>query len=150
MSRIVIGLICGVLLTLGFDALAEKESQPPETKFSRSVVVGPEGGKTRVAPSGKSRVTILAEGENAFIAKLWMAAGASVPLHRDASEEYIVVLEGQGTIWVDGAQSYVFPGSSVYMAAHSEVRFTNGDTPLVALQVFAGPGSAKKYDSWVE
>ena len=150
MIRIVIGLICGVVLTLGVDALAERESQPSENTVAPSVVVEPDGGKTRVAPSGKARVTILVEGENAFLAKLWMAPGASVPLHRDTSEEYIVILEGQGTIWIDGAQSSVFPGTAVFMAANSEVRFTNGDTPLVALQVFAGPSSAKKYDSWVE
>ena len=150
MNRVLIGFIFGVLFTFGLNAWAEMDAKPTATKLPSSVVVPPDGGEIREAPSKKARVTILAEGKNAFLAKLWMAPNASVPSHRDASEEYIVILEGQGTIWIDGAQSSVSPGSVIFMAANAEVRFANGDKPLVALQVFAGPESAKKYDSWVE
>lgn len=93
-------------------------------------------------------VTILARGEQAFLARLEMPAGGSVPLHRDATEEYIHVLEGGGTITVDGVDHEVGPGDTVYMAANAEVTFQGADAPLVALQVFAGPEPAAKYGRW--
>lgn len=102
----------------------------------------------RVAPNGKARVTILARGANAFVARLEMDAGAAVPEHRDTTEEYIHVLEGSGTITIDDQEHALEPGSTVYMPANAKVRFHNGDQPLVGLQVFAGPEPAAKYDAW--
>ncbi|MCH9681903.1 MAG: cupin domain-containing protein [Deltaproteobacteria bacterium] len=102
----------------------------------------------RVAPSGKARVTILARGANAFIARLEMDAGATVPEHRDATEEYIHVLQGSGTIVVDDQPFALAPGSTVYMPANAKVSYQNGDEPLVGLQVFSGPEPAAKYDGW--
>ena len=101
-------------------------------------------------PPGKDDVTvsILARGEEAFLARLEMPAGGKVPLHRDATEEYIHVLEGGGTITVDGAAHEITAGDTVYMPANAEVTFQGGDTPLVAIQVFAGPEPAAKYGGW--
>ena len=101
-------------------------------------------------PPGKPdvSVTILARGEAAFLARLEMPAGGKVPLHRDPTEEYIHVLEGGGTITVDGAAHEIAPGDTVYMPADAEVTFAGGATPLVALQVFAGPEPAAKYGAW--
>lgn len=102
----------------------------------------------RVAPNGKARVTILARGNNAFVGRLEMDAGAAVPEHRDATEEYIHVLEGSGTITIDDEEHPLEPGATVYMPANAKVSFHNGDQPLVGLQVFAGPEPAAKYDAW--
>lgn len=102
----------------------------------------------RVAPSGKARLTILARGENAFVARLEMDAGAAVPEHRDATEEYIHVLEGTGTVTIEGQDHALAPGSTIYMPANARVSFQNGGTALVGLQVFAGPEPAAKYDAW--
>ncbi|MEX1361869.1 MAG: cupin domain-containing protein, partial [Nannocystaceae bacterium] len=102
----------------------------------------------RDAPNGTARVTILARGVNAFIARLQMDPGATVPEHRDATEEYIHVLEGSGTIVIDEHEYALAPGSTVYMPADAKVSFRNGDEPLVGLQVFAGPEPAAKYDAW--
>ena len=101
-------------------------------------------------PPGKPdvRVTILARGEEAFLARLEMPPGAEVPLHRDATEEYIHVLEGAGSMTVDGTTYAIAVGDTVYMPADAEVTFTNGDAPLVGLQVFAGPEPATKYGAW--
>lgn len=93
-------------------------------------------------------VTILARGDEAFLARLEMPAGGKVPLHRDATEEYIHVLEGGGTITVDGTAHAIAAGDTVYMPANAEVTFQGGDAPLVAIQVFAGPGPAAKYGGW--
>ena len=102
----------------------------------------------REAPSKKAWVTVLADGRNAFVAKLELAPGAKVPKHRDATEETIHVLEGSGTIVIDGKTSKVSPGTTIFMPANAEVSFENGPTKMVGVQVFAGPGPAKKYAKW--
>lgn len=104
--------------------------------------------ETRVAPPGTASVRFLAQGHHAFVARLEMDAGAAVPEHRDADEEYIVVLEGGGTITIDGVATEIGPGTTVFMPAGATVSYRNGPERMVALQVFAGPGSAAKYDRW--
>lgn len=101
-------------------------------------------------PPGKPEVevTLLARGDEAFLARLSMPPGAAVPLHRDSTEEYIHVLEGGGTITVDGVEHALSPGDTVYMPADAEVAFVNGDTRMTAIQVFAGPEPARKYGAW--
>ena len=107
-----------------------------------------EKADVRVSPSGSAAVSILARGEEAFVARLEMKPGAVVPEHRDATEEYIHVLEGTGTVTVAGTDYRVRPGSTIFMRPGEPVSFRNGHAPMVALQVFAGPEPAAKYDSW--
>jgi quercetin dioxygenase-like cupin family protein len=104
----------------------------------------------RSSPPGTATIAFLARGLNAFVARLEMEAGAAVPEHQDATEEYIHVLEGGGTITIDGVTSEVAAGATVYMPANATVSFQNGDARLVAIQVFAGPEPAAKYDAWRE
>jgi quercetin dioxygenase-like cupin family protein len=101
------------------------------------------------APSGKARIKMLARGENAFIGMLRMEAGAAVPEHQDATEEYIVVVEGSGRITIDGQSRELSAGDAVFMPAEATVSYQNGDAPMKALQVFAGPEPAKKYQKWL-
>ena len=105
-------------------------------------------GERRIAPTGKAQITKLAGGENAFVGKLVMEGGGKVPLHRDATEEYIYILQGWGAITIDGKTSNVGPNTMIYMPANAEVSFEGGPEKLVALQVFAGPKPAEKYDQW--
>ncbi len=93
---------------------------------------------------------MLGTGKNAFIGKLHLAAGAKVPTHRDATEEYIHVLKGTGTVYIEGKGYPVAPGTTIVMAANAEVRFENGSEEMVGIQVFAGPEPAAKYGSWLE
>lgn len=102
----------------------------------------------RDAPGGGARVMFLARGENAFVARLEMPGGGVVPEHRDTTEEYIHVLSGSGTITIDDRDYGLEAGSTVYMPANAKVSYENGPKPLVALQVFAGPEPAAKYDAW--
>ena len=102
----------------------------------------------RAAPPGTATVALLAQGHNAFVGRLEMDAGAAVPEHRDRDEEYIVILEGGGTITIEGVERSVGAGDTIFMPADARVSFQNGQERLVALQVFAGPASAAKYDRW--
>jgi len=127
---------------------SEAEATTPASAATSAPVTAIEQAERRTAPGGKARVTILARGLNAFVARLEMEPGAAVPEHRDATEEYIHVLEGSGTITIDDQSYPLSPGGTVYMPANAKVSFVNGDTPLVGLQVFAGPEPAAKYDAW--
>ena len=98
--------------------------------------------------SAKAKITFLARGDNAFVGKLELDGGGKVPVHRDATEEYIHVLKGTGTISIDGVEHALKPGSTVFMPANAEVHYTNGPDRLEAIQVFAGPEPAAKYDGW--
>jgi len=102
----------------------------------------------RVAPTGKARVQALAHGKEAWVGKLVLDADAAVPEHQDPAEEFIVVLEGGGRITVDGTTHDVKAGSVIYMPADAIVSYANGPSPMVALQVFAGPEPAAKYEGW--
>jgi len=93
-------------------------------------------------------VYLLARGDNAFLGKLEMAPGGEVPEHRDPTEEYIHILAGGGVFHIDGQAHAVGPGTTIFMPANALVSFKNGDERLVAIQVFAGPGPAAKYDAW--
>jgi len=120
---------------------ASEDSPPAEVRALADA-------ERRAAPPGTATIAFLARGSNAFLARLEMEPGAAVPEHQDADEEYIHVLEGHGTIWIDGVESEVTPGATIFMPAGATVRYQNGDTRMVALQVFAGPASAAKYDRW--
>lgn len=74
----------------------------------------------------------------AFVGKPELAAGGEVPEHRDPTEEYIHILSGGGEFTIDGVVHEVGPGTTIYMPPGALVRFKNGPTPLVAIQVFAG------------
>lgn len=128
-------------------ALALPAVAAPEAPPTSGVRTEAEAQK-QVAPSGKAYITHLAEGQNAYVGKLVVEPGAAIPEHADDSEEYIHVLEGTGTITIDGEAKKVGPGDTVYMAAKAKVSYQNGPTRLVAIQVFAGPESAVKYQNW--
>jgi quercetin dioxygenase-like cupin family protein len=102
----------------------------------------------KVSPSGQARITLLAQGHNAFVGKLELAAHAQVPEHQDPTEEYIHVLSGRATMTMNGQQYEIGPGTTIYMPAYATVSVQNGPEPLVGLQVFAGPEPARKYDAW--
>lgn len=111
-------------------------------------VVAEGAAASRVAGSGKARITELVRGQNAFLGRLWLAAGAAVPEHRDGTEEYLHVLSGGGVLTIDDQEYMLSPGSTVFMPAKAKVSYKNGSEELVALQVFAGPEPAAKYDDW--
>lgn len=115
-----------------------------------SQVVSAETAPVRVAPSGKARVRVLsATGAHAFVGLLEMDAGAAVPEHQDADDEFVYILEGGGDIVLDGTSHRVRPGDLVVMPAKSTVSFQAQNAgPTKVLQVFAPSASADKYGAW--
>ncbi len=146
-----------VMLKVGEGRILEgRDFEPPTCAeaasgpaIPRAAAVTPAAQQvSRKSPNGKAQITSLATGDNAFVGILSMEAGAEVPAHRDETEEYIYVLEGDGTITIDGTEHAVAPGTMIFMPANAEVSFKSGEKPLKAVQVFAGPDPAKKYDAW--
>jgi quercetin dioxygenase-like cupin family protein len=147
---IAVAFVLGACASAATQSVASTE--PP------TAVVEPEIGAViplaeaphRTAPNRTARITLLARGDNAFLGKLEMEPNALVPEHRDATEEYIHVLEGWGTIVIEGTEHSVEAGTTIYMPPDALVTFRNGPARLVALQVFAGPAPAAKYDTWLQ
>ena len=122
--------------------------EPFSTAVTEGMVRGLEDAPRRLTPNDAATVTVLAHGSEAFVAKLEMQPGAKVPTHRDATEEFIHVLEGTGSLTMDGTTYSVGAGTTIFMPANAEVSFENGDAPFIGIQVFAGPEPAAKYDAW--
>ena len=127
---------------------AAETSTPEPATVEGATVIAIDAAPMQVAPSGKARIWHLARGQNAYLGKLEMDANGTVPEHRDTTEEFIHVLEGSGTLTIEGQEYALEPGSTVYMPANARVSFQNGDAKMVALQVFAGPEPAAKYEAW--
>jgi quercetin dioxygenase-like cupin family protein len=123
-------------------------SSPADGSSRSATVVALSDAESQVAPSGKARVQHLARGDNAYVGRLEMKAGAAVPEHRDATEEYIHVLEGSGTLRIEDRSYELSPGTTVFMPANAKVSYQNADADMVALQIFAGPGPSAKYQGW--
>jgi quercetin dioxygenase-like cupin family protein len=141
---------CTTVAVVAQDAPAEEAaaSSAPAEGARASVITRADEAQVKVAPSGKAMAAMYAMGEQAYFGRLELDAGAAVPEHADPTEEFIYVLSGGGTMRIDGATHEVGPQTLVYMPAGAVVSFTNGPERLVALQVFAGPGPAAKYDAW--
>ena len=143
-----------VVFALGCLAGALSRGPGPVSQASATEAVDPPGVQTAAsrvrlqASHGKARVLPLASGRKAWLGILELDGGVAVPEHADATEEFIHVLEGRGTITVDGTRRAVGPGDTVYMPAGATVSYQNGETPLKAVQVFAGPEPASKYATW--
>lgn len=130
------------------EAAPEAASEASMTDGDARLVVAAGEAEHRQAPSGKADVFFLARGSNAFVARLELAENGAVPEHRDATEEYLYILEGGGELMIEDRPYAIGPGSAIYMPANAKVSYQNGDARLVALQVFAGPEPAAKYDAW--
>ncbi len=168
-GKFMLGLlgICGLFAFIAWQAdtkstelalqLAEAKvhldaNEPVETPAPASAITGGvvrfDAAAKRAPASQKAIISQLAEGENAFLGHLEIAGGAGVPEHRDPTEEYIYVLEGGGTISIEDQTFQIGPGDTVFMPANAKVSFSNGDATMRAIQVFAGPESADKYEAW--
>lgn len=124
------------------------DTATPEADAKGPTVVALADAPQATAPNGKATITHLARGQNAYLGKLRMDPGGAVPAHRDPTEEFIHVIAGTGTITIDGVDHEIGPGATIYMPAEAEVSYQNGAEEMVAIQVFAGPGPAAKYEAW--
>lgn len=151
-NRAFIGILAATCVFL--TACRGTKKQQPSSVENRTKtnpkIKKPGEATVRQIKGGKAKIAELVEGQKAFVGKLSLAPGMAVPEHRDPTEEYIFVLEGSGTISIDGTTYEVRKGTAIYMPAGTKVSYQNGDKPFVGLQVFAGPEAASKYDSWDE
>lgn len=152
LQGIVLGLGFASALAIGGHALADPAIGQPATAENPVIELQLEGlgdrTGVRTAPNGAVSVLEAARGSNAFIGFLLIAPDQKIGLHRDPTEEYLVVFQGGGTLTLNGEQHILKSGSAVFMAANAEVSYVNGREPTIALQVFAGPESADKYSTW--
>ncbi|MFV8752916.1 cupin domain-containing protein [Nannocystaceae bacterium ST9] len=146
--------VLGACASVAVQSSASKPAPDPaprstsEVASTSAAVIGLAEAPRAIAPNGAASITHLARGRNAYLGKLEMDPGGAVPVHRDPTEEFIHVLEGRGTMTIEGREYAIEPGTTVYMPAGVEVSYRNGDARLVAIQVFAGPEPAAKYDAW--
>lgn len=115
---------------------------------SPSAVVRASEVQRRRSPAGTAVITPLLRGPHAFVSRLELAAGATIPEHVDATDESIVVLEGSGTLTIDGEAHAIAAGSAVLMPGGATVSYVNGAAPMTVIQVFSPPGPERKYDAW--
>ncbi|MEO1270018.1 MAG: cupin domain-containing protein [Myxococcota bacterium] len=148
MSRVSGGFLIGLLAGCATAAVGQATFIEEGKSLTQGKVITAKDAPIRYAPNGKAEVALYATGREAFVGVLAMAPGAGVPMHRDPTEEFIYIMEGGGTITIDGEQFDAQAGNVIYMPAGSEVQFANGPRPLKALQIFANPGPETKYDAW--
>ena len=117
----------GYVLSLG-DAPSKKHSKGAEVLFLASPEI--HGNKSL------------------FMSVLKVPAKGKVPEHKDPTEEYLYVLKGTGTLWIDDQELKIGPRMVVYMPAGAKVRFQADNKPVEVLQVFAPSGPEKKYKTW--
>jgi quercetin dioxygenase-like cupin family protein len=149
LSTFLLGACTTVALQTAAAPDAPAVDAPSVEQVLAPTVVALADAPSATAPHGKATITHLARGQNAYLGHMRMAPGAAVPVHRDATEEYIHVLEGGGVMTIDGRTYEIGPGTTVFMPANAEVSFQNGEAEMQAIQVFAGPEPAKKYDAWI-
>ncbi len=147
----IIGVCAIALVLVGGYALAKRGFQPagpfnPVAKGLNNVLGNTQAMRT--SPGGGVSVFEAARGKNAYIGAIAIEPWEKIGFHRDPDEEYLIIMEGGGTLTLDGTQHQLGEGDVVYMRANSEVAFVNGANQTTALQVFAGPGSADKFASW--
>lgn len=141
--------VAGVALALSLTTQAKAPDAKNKDRTSdRATVVTTASSVAKLSPNGAASIRQLARGQQAFIGLLTLNGGGKVPKHADATEEFIYVIDGGGTLHIDGKKHRIGPGTMVYMPAGATVSYANGPTPLVALQVFAGPSPADKYGIW--
>ena len=143
-AAFILGACAGTVL----HTRAQQPGVSPNSPKRPATIVQLADAEHRQVGAGKAHIRFLARGYNAFIGKLEMAAGGKVPLHADSTEEYVHVLAGNGRITIDGQESAIGPGDTIFMPANAKVSYRNGDAAMVALQVFAGPAPAAKYKRW--
>ena len=145
----VIGYLVGLMLGCTTAAVvAQGEGVGGAVGAPEAQVVGPDGAERWFLPNGKASAAMYVRGANAYVGRLEMVPGAGVPEHRDPTEEYIYIVEGGGTISIDDVKTEVGPHTAIYMPAGAKVSYTNGPEPMVAIQVFAGPGPEDKFREW--
>lgn len=130
---------------------------PPHTTASvpvRGAMIERASQPVLIIGDGKAGARILLDEatvpglKEAAMTELVMLPGASVPEHtHDASAELLYILEGHGTMVLDGQASVVRAGMAIFIPAGVKHSFTV-DTkvePLRAIQVYTPGGPEQRF-----
>lgn len=132
-----------------------EEPPPPEDReglhATQHVVRGEDAGWIPIG-GGKGRVQMLLDAETvgaglAYLGQFVGEPGLAVPAHVHAeSDEILYIRSGRGTMTVQGEDLTVTGGMIVRIPAGTEHAFVaEGDEPLTAVQVYAGPGPEQRF-----
>lgn len=143
-KQLTIGVVFGLVLGASVSAVIAQDDSN-----ERPEVVMREGlAPTRAAPNGDTQITLFAEGDKAFMGKLRVSPGATIPEHEDESEEFLYVIQGEGTLTINGTEYEVKPNTGIFIPDGAKAKYENGDRVLEAVQFFAPTDSANKYTEW--
>lgn len=115
-------------------------AQNPTSPEVKSQIVRWDDARSHKADWGEMRRYFLGQTfatEKTFVAAAVVQPGKSVhKAHRHAEEEYLAVVDGTGTWWLDGKESPAKTGDILYAAPWVYHGLTNtGDKPLVFLVI---------------
>lgn len=128
-----------VALILGLGVAFSAPAVIAEVKGTLASVVHAGRVAPRMAGEGDARVVPVARGEAAYLGEFTLAAGAELTPPARKEEEYLYILRGSAILAVDQQTFLVGPRMGIYIPAGASVRWTNGPSVLMAVQVFAGP-----------
>src|SRR5688572_16703957 len=102
----VLSFLLGACTTVALQTAAAPDvADSQESNSSTDTVLAPTvialaDAASATAPHGKATITHLARGHNAYLGRMRMDPGATVPVHRDGTEEYIHILQGGGVMTI--------------------------------------------------
>lgn len=146
-------LLVGALLAPSSVLVAQEETAAPEAEVDH--VIEPSEGRGFVSPDGLTRVDLFANpdstpGTPVALSTMTIQPGAVVPEHvHETSAELIYLIEGGGTVTIDGVAYPLTAGSTIYIPAATPHSYTNdGTTVTRVVQVYAGPGPEARFRAW--
>lgn len=102
------------------------------------------GEAPRYALAGDAGVVTLLVQADIATSRLELNAGARVPEHTHDSSETLVVLEGSGTVTLDGAKYAVTSGDTIHIPKVTR-HAAEATTRFVAVQIYAPAGPEQRF-----
>ena len=80
---------------------------------------------------------IIIVGEKAMMMRLIVQPNVPTPPHKHPHEQMGIVLEGEGTLYIDGEEKHILKGTSFWVPPNSAHNFdATGDKPAVLIECF--------------
>ena len=80
---------------------------------------------------------IIIVGEKAMMMRLTVQPNVPTPPHKHPHEQMGLVLEGEGTLYIDGEEKHIVEGTSFWVPQNSAHNFdATGDKPAVLIECF--------------
>jgi quercetin dioxygenase-like cupin family protein len=83
---------------------------------------------------------IIIVGEKAMMMRLTVQPNVPTPPHSHPHEQMGIVLEGEGTLFIDGEEKHIKKGTSFWVPPNSSHNFdATGSKPAVLIECFSPP-----------